>query len=146
MKYDLRNKFEVQKIATRLTQLINNEKFVELKVIHPARSNQQNKYLHVVLGYFAAEYGEKMEYVKQEIFKKIVSPDIFKTEYVNKVTGEVREDWKSTADLDSGELTLAIDRFRDYASKEAGLYIPEPHEEDAMRWIETEIERTKQYQ
>lgn len=102
--------------------------------------------MHVLFGFFAAEYGETMDYIKQEMFKKIVNPEIFKTEYANKVTGEVRVAWRSTSDLDTGELTIAIDRFRDYASKEAGIYLPEPNEEDFLKSCEIEIERTKQYQ
>lgn len=145
MKYDLKNKFDLVKFNSRSDKLKKDEKFVELKVIHPTRSDQQNKYFHVLVGFFAAEYGETLEHVKQEMFKKIVNRKLFLTEYVNKVTGELREAWRSSKDLDTGEMTIAIERFRNYASKEAGIYLPEPNEEDFLRSCEIEIEKNKHY-
>ena len=145
MKYDLENTVDVQKYRFRSEQLIKDKKFVELKAINPLRSSQQNKYLHVLVSYFATEYGETSDYVKQTIFKKVVNKEIFRTEYANKKTGEVREEWRSSAELDSGELTMAIDRFRDYASKEAGIYLPSPDEVSFLKSCEVEIARNKQY-
>ncbi len=145
MKYNLTNKIDIQKFNTRSEKLIELGSFVELKKINPVRTNRQNRYLHLILSYFACEYGETMAYVKQEIFKKVVNPVIFKTEFVNKKTGEAREDWRSTADLDTGETTSAIDRFRNYASKEAGIYLPEPDEDEFLKHCEIEIERNKLY-
>jgi len=145
MKYNLTNKIDVQKFNTRAQKLIELESFVELKTINPIRTNRQNRYLHLILSYFASEYGETAAYVKQVIFKKVVNPLIFKTEFVNKKTREVREDWRSTADLDTGELTIAIDRFINYASKEAGIYLPEPNEDEFLKHCEIEVERNKLY-
>lgn len=145
MKYDLSNKVQVIKFDAWVKRVKEKEKFVNGNVIHPMRSDQQNKYFHVLVGYFSSEYGETTEYVKQTIFKKWVNKEIFKTEYANKKTGEIREEWRSSADLSTGELTLAIERFRDYASKEANIYLPEPNEDEFLRHCETEIERQKQY-
>jgi hypothetical protein len=145
MKYDLAGPIDVQKFKVRTENVLNKKYFVELKRILPARSNQQNRYLHLLLSYFASEYGEMDSYVKQVMFKQIVNPEIFKTEFINFKTGEVRQDWKSTAELTTGELTTAIDRFRDYASNEAGIYLPEPNEDEFLRFCEVEIERNKQY-
>ena len=85
------------------------------------------------------EYGETPEYVKQDIFKKLVNPQIFLTEYVNYKTGEVREAWRSTADLNTKEMTTAIDNFRDYASKEAGIYLPTPDDLISLNEIERQV-------
>jgi len=145
MKFDLSNDIDIIKLNHRLAKMIENKSFVELKKINPVRSNQQNRYLHVLLGYFAVEYGEQLDYIKQVFFKELINPEIFKTEYTNPKTGEVRDSWRSTADLDTKELTLAIDRFRDYASKEAGIYLPEPDEEQFLKSCEIEIEKQKQY-
>ena len=145
MKFDLSNDIDIIKLNHRLAKMIENKSFVELKKINPVRSNQQNRYLHVLLGYFAVEYGEQLDYIKQVFFKELINPEIFKTEYTNPKTGEVRDSWRSTADLDTKELTLAIDRFRDYASKEAGIYLPEPNDVQFLKSCEIEIERQKQY-
>ena len=145
MKFDLSNDIDVKKFDHLAKSVVEKKSFVELKKIHPVRSNQQNRYLHVLLGYFAAEYGEQMDYIKQVFFKELINTDIFKSEYTNSKTGEVREDWRSTSDLDTKELTEAIDRFRDYASKEANIYLPEPDEEQFLKSCEIEIEKQKQY-
>ena len=109
------------------------------------RSLRQNRYLHLILSWFALEYGETAEYIKQEIFKKQVNKEIFISEYANRQTGEMRTSWKSTKDLDTGQLTTAIDRFRNYASKEAGIYLPEPTDMIYLREIENQIENYKEY-
>ena len=73
------------------------------------------------------------------MFKKIVNPQIFRTEYVNCKTGEIREAWRSTASLDTKEMTTAIDNFRDYASKEAGIYLPTPDDLVYLNEIEKQV-------
>lgn len=50
---------------------------------------------------------------------------------------EQKTSWRSTADLDTKELTTAIDRFRNYSSKEAGIYLPEPS--DLAKGLYSEI-------
>lgn len=72
-----------------------------------------------------------------------MNPDIFKTKFTNEKTGEIRDDWRSVTDLDTKEKTTAIDRFRDYASKEGGIYLPEPNDLVALNYIETEIKKNK---
>jgi len=133
MKYDLTNPVDKQRFEDRSNKLFEKKAFIELREIFPVRTNQQNKYMHVLFSYFAIEYGETAQYVKQFFFKQLVNKEIFKTEFVNPVNGNVREEWRSTKELDTKELTIAIDRFRDYASKEAGIYLPEPHEEEFLR-------------
>ncbi len=131
--------FDLQKAKERFKWFISKGKTFELTEKKPKRSLNQNRYLHLILGWYAWEYGETMNYIKQEVFKKQVNADIFLTEYINKKTGEFREDWRSTADLDSKEMTIAINRFRDYASKEFGIYLPEPNDLIYLQEIEKEL-------
>ena len=42
-------------------------------------------------------------------------------------------------------MTTAIERFRNYASKEAGIYLPEPGELAMLQQIENEIKKNEQY-
>lgn len=139
MIFNLNNELDKQRAECRFDFLLKHQKTIELKEKKPKRSISQNSYLHLILSWFAFEYGETLQYIKQEMFKKIVNKEIFKTEYINKKTGEIREDWRSTAVLDTKEMTLAIDRFRDYASKEAGIYLPEPSDIILLEQIEREL-------
>ena len=129
----------VKMAQTRLKWLIEKGKTFSLKEVKKRRSIPQNSYLHLLFSWFAYEYGETPGYVKQVIFKQIVNVDIFRSEYVNEKTGEVRQDWKSTADLNTKELSTAIDNFRDYSVKEAGIYLPEPSDMVAIQDMENEL-------
>mgnify|MGYP003330810326 CR=1 FL=1 len=42
-------------------------------------------------------------------------------------------------------MSLSIDRFRDYSSKEAGIYLPEPNDLSILKDIEKQITNNKQY-
>ncbi len=137
--YNSNIQIDVQRAKERLNWLIKKGKTFEIIEKRPIRSISQNNYLHLILDWFAWEYGEKKDHVKQHIFKKIVNPEIFKTEYINKRTGEVREDWRSSASLNTKEMTIAIDRFRDYASIEAGIYLPAPNEKQFLAHIDKEL-------
>lgn len=117
---------------------------VELTEKKPRRSNQQNAYLHVILGYFAMETGNTLEWVKQQYFKKLVNADIFIREQEDKWLGRMKV-LRSSADLDSAEMTTAIDRFRNWSSSEAGIYLPSSNEEEMLSLMEVEISRNKNY-
>jgi hypothetical protein len=145
MKYDLKNDIDRDKFKTRCNFLFSKKSFVELKEIRDKRSNQQNRYLHLIIAHFAYTYGEKAEYIKEKVFKEICNPELFKSKFTNKKNGKTRDILRSSADLDSQEMTIAIDRFRDYSSKEAGIYLPAPNENEYLKQIEKEIEHYKSY-
>jgi hypothetical protein len=145
MILDATKQFDVERARTRLEKLIENKSKFELTEKKPVRSVSQNAYLHLIIGWFAIEYGETIDYVKRMIFKKLVNPKIFIFERENKKTGEKRKELRSSADLDSAEMTTAIDRFRDYSSKEFGVYLPEAGEMDFLNEIKTQIENNKNY-
>lgn len=117
---------------------------VEVKKKHRPRSLAQNSYLHVCLSYFASEFGYDLEYVKYNIFKQTVNQEIFSRQRTNK-RGMTATYWRSTTDLDTQELTLAIERFRNYSSMVAGLYIPEPNEESALLEAQKQIALYEKY-
>lgn len=121
-----------------------NAFIVEVKKKYRPRSLSQNSYLHVCLAYFASEFGYNIEEVKYNIFKKIVNQDIFSKQRISK-RGQPVTYWRSTADLDTKELTDAIERFRNYSSMVAGLYIPEPNEESALIEAQKQIALYEKY-
>lgn len=121
-----------------------NGYIVEVKKKHRPRSLSQNSYLHVCLSYFASEFGYNLEEVKYNIFKQVVNREIFAKQRVNK-RGQTVTFWRSTADLDSKEMTDAIEKFRNYSSMVAGLYIPEANEEDALLEAQRQIALYEKY-
>ncbi len=104
---------------------------IEVKKKHRQRSSSQNAYLHVCLGYYASEFGYSLEEVKVDLFKRELNKDIFEVERVNRRGKKVIR-LRSSRDLDTAEMTKAIERFRNYSSAVAGLYIPAPHETEAL--------------
>lgn len=140
-QYNATSEFDVHKARSRLEYLIEKQKTFEIIEKKPKRSLSQNNYLHLILSYFGLQYGETLEYVKQEMFKKQVNKEIFQSEYANRKTGEIRESWKSTASLNTREMTTAIERFRNYASKEMGIYLPAPEDLIYLQEIEVEIKK-----
>ena len=144
MRYNLKNEIDRQEFKQYCNDLYKSEEFVEVRRIRPQRSLRQNAYLHVVLSYYASEFGYTLEEVKQDIFKKLVNPSIFKSTRKNKRGQDVTY-LRSTRTLDSGELTTAIERFRNYSSMIAGLYIPSPNEEDALIEAQKQIAMYEEY-
>lgn len=117
---------------------------VEVKKKHRQRSTSQNAYLHVCLGYYASEFGYSIEEVKQDIFKRQLNKDIFEVERVNKRGQRVMR-LRSSSDLDTEEMTLAIERFRNWSAAVAGLYIPAPNETEALFAAQQQMERYAEF-
>lgn len=144
MTYDLRNPLDVENAKTRLALLIKRGSIVELTEKKPKRSMSQNAYLHVALSYFASQTGNTLEWVKQQYYKRICNPDLFIGEKKDKILGTIKY-IKSSAELDKDEMTVSIERFRNWASIEAGIYIPEPEDEARVAAMQVEVERYKTY-
>lgn len=143
MKYDLSNELQRGNFHLRAARLMKKGCVVELRECK-ARSLRQNSFLHVALGYFAAQTGDTLEYVKQYYYKRLVNPDIFRRERDDKFLGHI-EVWRSSASLLQEEMSLSIDRFRNWAANEAGIYIPSPDDARLVQLMEIEIEKYKEY-
>lgn len=144
MIFNLDNEFEKQKFKEYCNTQYKKGGIVEVKRKHHQRSSSQNAYLHVILGYFASEFGYDLETVKYELFKKKCNSDIFKVERTNK-RGQRVTYLRSSRDLDTAEMTTAIERFRNWSSAVAGLYLPSPNEQDALIFAQQQIEAYEQY-
>ena len=110
--YDLGNPLDSQNFKLRCNALYKKGCIVELKERKPQRTSTQNKYLHTCLGYFGALTGYDLEYVKREYYKILCNPDTFIREVDDKYRGRIKV-LRSSADLDTYELSLTLDRFRD---------------------------------
>lgn len=142
MIYNSSNPLQKKQAIEKLNYFIAKGKTFELKAKHPKRSISQNSYLHLILTWFAIETGYSLEEVKQEIFKKHVNPATFyEGEFEGKIQGFKVERWRSTANLDTAEMILVIDRFRNFSSQELGIYLPEPRELALLQDLENEISK-----
>ena len=142
--YDLSNPLQKEQFKLRAAKLSEGGKIVELTEKKPKRSLRQNAYLHTCLGYFASETGNTLEYVKQKYFKLLCNKDIFVREVDDKYLGHIKV-LRSSADLDSAEMTTAIERFRNWSASEAGVYIASPEEERLIQLMELEIDRNRAF-
>lgn len=142
--YNLANPYDRQKFKEQCNLLVQKREYVELKRKTTKRSLAQNSYLHVLLGYFASEFGYTLDEVKYDIFKKLCNKDIFQRQRKNK-RGFVVKYIRSTTELDKAEMTLAIDRFRNYSASQCGLYLPEPHESEALFYAQQQMDKYKDF-
>lgn len=143
MIFNLKNPHEHTKYKEYVNKLFDQKAVVEVKKKNPQRSIPQNRYLHMILGFFACETGYSIDEVKLRFFKAHCNRDIFEEEVVNK-RGVTVKRLKSSADLSTSEMTTAIERFRNFSSSE-GIYLPAPNEQEFLLHIEQELERNKQY-
>lgn len=145
MLYDLSNPLQAENFKLRCNLLYQKKAIVELNEKRPQRSLSQNKFLHAALGYFGMQTGYTLEETKDMIFKQVCNIDLFVVYKTNKFTGEQMKMLRSSADLTTEEMTLAIDRFRNWAARVAGIYIPSPEEHHMVMQMEIEAQRAKQY-
>ena len=143
MLYDLSNEFQREDFKQRVKELYQKKCIVELTRKSPQRSIQQNKYLHLILSWWAVHYGCSKEYSKQHFFKYVCNEELFLEERTAK-DGTPYKELRSSAALTTEEMTLAIQRFRDYCAYH-GCYIPSPEEQQFLVFIEREVEKNKEF-
>ena len=144
MIYNTSNPLDKANFLLRAKKLAESGVIVDLTEKKPRRSLPQNKYLHVLLAYFGTQTGNTLEWVKQQYYKKLVNPDLFIREKEDKYLGRIKV-LRSSADLDTSEFSLSVERFRNWASQEAGIYLPSADEYIIIQQMEIEIERNKEY-
>ena len=105
---------------------------------------RQNSYLHLIISFFAAEYGESAEFVKEQYFKIAANRQIFVRDRNDKILGKVTY-IRSSSDLDKEEMQLAIERFRNWSSINAGIYLPSADEQRLLQLADIEVSRNEEY-
>lgn len=144
MIFNLKYSNDVKAAYAYLENLENHQARVEIVKKNPIRSLAQNRYLYMVLGYYATEFGYTIDEVKFRLFKIKCNPEIFIRKRSNKRGDEV-EYVRSSAELTTAEMNTAIERFRNWSSMECQFYIPAPNETQFLEFVEREIERYKEY-
>lgn len=143
MLYDLKNPLDRERFKRRCNALFKKQGIVELSE-KTIRSNQQNRYAHLLMGYLAMETGNTLEYVKEVFYKRAANKDIFVRIKDDELLGQT-EYLRSSASLSKEEFSTSIDRLRDWSSQVAGIYLPSPNEEQFLASIEVEMSRYKQW-
>lgn len=140
MKFNLGIEAEAGSARMRLSYLTARKKVVELKEVSQRRSLPQNAYLHLLLGAFGQHFGYTVEEAKQ-IYKEL-NTSIYA--YTKQVRDKTRTFWRSSADLSKEEMAKSITVFKQ-KSAEAGYALPPATDQEWLRQIENEIERSKHY-
>jgi hypothetical protein len=89
------------------------------------------------------ETGNTLEFTKEWYFKRLVNPSLFVIEKTDRIAGTVSV-LRSTRDLTKGEMSTAIDRFRNWAA-EQGMYLPSPDDESLIASVEYQMGRMREY-
>lgn len=144
MTYNLTNTFDQQSARTYLDSLIKKGAKINITERRPKRTIAQNSYLHLLLGYFASQTGDTLDWVKQRYYKYLCNPDLFVRSREDKYLGNVTY-LRSSADLTTEEMTMAIERFRNWAASEAGIYLPEATKAEELEALAMEVEKYKTY-
>ena len=143
MLYDLRNPLDRERFKRRCNALYQKQGIVDLSE-KTQRSSNQNRFLHFLCGYLAMETGNTLDYVKEVFYKRTANKELFLREKEDEILGKV-EYLRSSADLSKEEMTLSIDRFRDWSSQTAGVYLPAANEQEFLASIEYELSKYKQW-
>ena len=128
-----KNETEVQKGRKRFKWLIDNGKTFELTQKRKKRTYKQNRYLHLILGWFGLEVGYTLP--ESKIIYKKLSPEIFEYEK------NEQEFLRSSAELNTKQMSITIERFRNYSNDKAGIYLPEANETAYLNHIEQELNK-----
>jgi predicted phosphoadenosine phosphosulfate sulfurtransferase len=137
MKYNTANDAEATAAAEYLVTLIDKKQIAEVIKVSPKRTLNQNSYLHLIIGAYGANFGYTLAEAKT-LYKRDVNPDI----YVYKRHGSMF--LRSSADLTKEEMAKSIDRFMQM-SAEQGFPLPLATDQEWLRQIENEIERSRHF-
>lgn len=135
MIYNSNSLIDVQNAKQRLDYFLKKGCIFELTEKKPKRTYKQNRYLHLILSWFGLELGYTLEESKA-IYKRL-NKEIY--EYTKNNLKFI----KSSASLDSKELSITIEKFRNYSSQKANVYLPSANEVYYLNEIEYKIKSNK---
>lgn len=145
MIYDLNTDIDRARFERRVVALQEKRVLVELSEKKPRRTHPQNAYLHLLIGEFAMQTGNTLDWVKQEYFKRHCNAEMFVRRRTDDLTHKEVEVLRSSRDLDTGEMTTAIDRFKQWAAVECGIDLPDAEDKEWLGYIEREMQHQRQW-
>ena len=134
MRFDLSEPFDTRQARAQLEHLIKKGAKVEITEKRKQRTYSQNAYLHLILTSWGRHIGLDLDEMKQMV-KMHLMPSMFR--YTRKGITL----YKSTADLNTKQMTIMIDKIRLTALEKTGFDIPAPNEEEHVRSMANEAER-----
>lgn len=143
MLYNLNTITDRERFKRRSNELYKKGVTVELTE-KTLRSKSQNSYLHLILGWYAMETGNQLDFVKDAYFKKLCNKEIFISVKTDKYLGSV-EIVRSSRECTTAEMTTAIERFRNWSASECEIYLPSPDEREFLQSIEVELSKNSFY-
>lgn len=142
MQYDLSSDIQRKAFLARCSNLLDKGAVVEVTE-KTFRTKNQNSYLHLLIGVVAMETGNTLAYCKEWYFKRLCNRDLFITTKQDKYSGNI-ELVRSSADLTTEEMSIAIDRFKRWGL-DNGFYMPSPGDEELLKQIAIEMGRNKAF-
>lgn len=143
MKYDGSNPLHVQQARAKLEKLIKEQKVFELTEKKPQRSLNQNKYLWLLIGYWATQTGYTKD--EAEFIYKEVNKDIY---FVEKEIAGIKTIYvRHTYELDTKEMSLSVEKWRNWSvmNDVFPVYLPAPNEESLLQLAQIEVDRMSKY-
>ena len=144
MVYDLDTDIDRTRFERRVVALLEKRVLVECSEKKLKRTIPQNAYLHLLLGEFALQTGNTLEWVKEEYFKRHCNRELFVRRRTDEILKREVEVLRSSRDLDTGEMTTAIDRFKKWAA-ECGIDLPDAEDKEWLGYIERELQHNRQW-
>jgi len=157
MIYDLTNPLHRKQFVTRANRMLAKKCTNAVLADETKRTINQNSYLHVLIRIMALSTGVKESYAKSVYFKQLANPDLFILETEDPVTGNSIQSLRSSSELTTDEMSVAINNFRRWA-EENGYYLPDatfdederaifktPQDEQAFKQAEIETARASMY-
>lgn len=145
MIYDLNTDIDRIRYEKRVKSLLGRRTVVELSERKPKRTTPQNAYLHLLLGEFAMQTGNTLDWVKSEYFKRHCNAELFVVRKRDELTHREVEVLRSSRDLNTGEMTTAIDRFKHWAAAECGIDLPDAEDREWLGYIEREMQHNREW-
>lgn len=143
MKYDGANPLHVQQARAKFEKLIKEQKVFDLTEKKPQRSLSQNKYLWLLIGYWATQTGYTKE--ESEFIYKEVNKDIYFVE--KEIAGMKTIYVRHTYELNTKEMSLSVEKWRNWSAMNEvfPVYLPAPNEEYLLQLAQIEVDRMSKY-
>lgn len=143
MIYNLYNPWERDHFIAKVKKLLEGNGVVELTEKKPHRTLAQNNYLHLIISYFASEYGCSAEYAKQHFYKCVCNAELYVIDKVSNF-GKEFKDVRSSSALTTDEMSLSIERFKNWSAQH-GITLPDAEDKNFLVYALQEVERNKEF-
>ena len=134
MIYNLKIDEQKQAFKEKVNYLYAKGAKVDIKEKRKPRTYTQNRYMHLILSWYGIETGYTLSEVKQDIFKRDICEEFFTIAKGDRVVT------RSTAELNTLEMTNAIEKFRNHAMRDLNIYLPAPNEVENLNNLEEQIQ------